>query len=95
MPNLLLSQSGPHFRPGAGNLEAASVQAYQTAGLTNAQPQQSLDGMGSDGVVAVGETQISPAFVRSLTEGGAGNGDHLRGLAGKSGVLSAFVTQQN
>ena len=95
MPNLLLGQSGPHFRPGAGSLEATSAQAYQTASVTNAQQHQSLDGMGSDGVVAVGETQISPAFVRSLTEGGAGNADHPRSLAGKSGVLSAFVTQQN
>ena len=67
--------------------------AYQTANLTIGQQQQSLDAMGSDGVVAVGESQISPAFVRSLTEGGAGNADHLRSLAGKSGVLSAFVTQ--
>ena len=87
MPNLLLSQSGPHFRPGAGSLEAASAQAYQTATLTSGHQHQNLEVMGSDGAVPIGENPISPAFVRSLTEGGAGSL--------KSGVLSAFVTQQN
>ena len=97
-----MSQSSPHFQPGALNTleSAAALQSqYQTTNLANLQsipltpdlpPPQQIERLQSEGTAVIGSSsgaQIVPPIASSV--------DQKRQTlqTTKSGVLAAFVTQ--